>query len=46
VKRGQKVRKGEIITYSGSSGQSTGPHLHYEVWRNGSRVNPVNYLWQ
>lgn len=46
VKRGQRVNKGKIITYSGSSGRSTGPHLHYEVWRNGTRVNPVNYLWQ
>lgn len=46
VKRGQRVNKGKIISYSGSSGRSTGPHLHYEVWRNGTRVNPVNYLWQ
>jgi|SRR5690554_1230499 len=46
VKRGQSVKKGQTITYSGSSGRSTGPHLHYEVWRNGKRVNPANYLWQ
>lgn len=46
VKRGQTVKKGQTIAYSGSSGASTGPHLHYEVWRNGSRVNPVSYLWQ
>lgn len=44
VKAGQAVEKGTIIGYVGNSGQSTGPHLHYEVRRWGNPVNPVNYL--
>ncbi len=39
-----KVEKGEVIGYSGSSGKSTGPHLHYEVRVNGERQNPKDYL--
>jgi murein DD-endopeptidase MepM/ murein hydrolase activator NlpD len=38
---GGVVRRGELIGYVGSSGLSTGPHLHYEVWRNGVAVNPA-----
>lgn len=44
VKAGQQVRKGQVIMYMGSTGFSTGPHVHYEVWVDGQRVNPVNYL--
>lgn len=44
VRAGQKVKRGEIIGYVGSTGNSTGPHVHYEVWLNGRAVNPDTYL--
>lgn len=46
VRKGQKVKRGELIGYVGSSGQSTAPHLHYEVLKDGKFMNPVNYLFQ
>ena len=44
VKYGQAVREGELIGYSGNTGNSTGPHLHFEVRLDGARCNPLNWL--
>ncbi|MFN2099321.1 peptidoglycan DD-metalloendopeptidase family protein [Altererythrobacter sp. MF3-039] len=42
VRRGQSVRRGQVIGYVGSTGLSTGPHLHYEMYRGGRAINPRN----
>jgi len=44
VKFGQKVKKGQVIGYLGNSGRSSGPHLHYEIRKNGIPVNPKLYI--
>ena len=45
VKKGQKVKRGDVIGFVGNTGLSTAPHLHYEVIRDGVKVNPVNYFF-
>ena len=45
VKKGQKVRRGDIIGLTGNSGLSLSPHLHYEVRFNGMRVDPIHYFF-
>ncbi|VXC02806.1 Peptidase M23 [Flavobacterium sp. 9AF] len=42
---GQKVKRGDIIGYVGSTGRSEAPHLHYEVIKNGEKVNPINFYY-
>ncbi|MCY7411211.1 MAG: M23 family metallopeptidase [Chitinophagales bacterium] len=45
VKNGQKINRGDLIGYVGSSGKSTAPHLHYEVWKNGRKIDPINFFF-
>lgn len=44
VKVGQYVKRGEVIAYSGSTGSSTGPHSHYEIWKGGKHINPMPFI--
>ena len=41
VRQGKRVRQGQVIGYVGSTGRSTGPHLHYEIHREGKKINPL-----
>ena len=45
VKKGQKVKRGEVIGFVGNSGISTAPHLHYEVRKDNKKINPVNFYY-
>lgn len=45
VKAGQHITRGQVIGYVGSTGASVGPHLHYEVIKNGSKINPINFYY-
>ena len=44
VKKGDKIKQGDIVAKSGNSGLSTGPHLHYSLWKNGQLTDPMDYV--
>ena len=45
VKKGQKVKRGDLIGFVGSSGRSQAPHLHYEIFKDKKRINPLNFYY-
>lgn len=45
VKKNQKVKRGDVIGFVGSTGRSQAPHLHYEVFKDGERINPINFYY-
>ncbi len=45
VRVGQKIKRGEVIGYVGNSGKSTGPHCHYEVHKNGNKIDPIYFFY-
>lgn len=45
VKKGQKVKRGDLIGFVGSSGRSQAPHLHYEIFKDEQRINPLNFYY-
>ncbi len=46
VRKGQKVKRGQVIGYIGSTGKATGVHLHYEVLKNDDQIDPINFFYQ
>lgn len=45
VKKNQKVHRGDLIGFVGSTGRSEGPHCHYEIFKDGQRINPINFYY-
>ena len=46
VRKGQKVKRGQLIGYIGATGKATGVHLHYEVLKNDDQIDPINFFYQ
>ncbi len=44
VRKGEKVKRGQVVGYSGNTGLSKGPHLHYEIIKDGIKINPIDYF--
>ena len=45
VSKGQKVKRGDLIGFVGNTGRSQAPHLHYEVWKDKEKINPINFYY-
>lgn len=45
VRRGQRVKRGDIIGYVGNTGRSVGPHVHYEIFKDNKKINPLNFYY-
>jgi murein DD-endopeptidase MepM/ murein hydrolase activator NlpD len=45
VRKGQRVKRGDLIGFVGSTGRSEAPHLHYEIFKDGERINPINFYY-
>ena len=45
VRKNQKVKRGDLIGFVGSSGRSEAPHLHYEIFKDKQRINPINFYY-
>jgi len=45
VRKGQKVKRGDLIGFVGNTGRSQAPHLHYEIHKNGTKINPINFYY-
>ena len=45
VRKGQRVKRGDLIGFVGSTGRSEAPHLHYEVFKDDERINPINFYY-
>ena len=45
VRKGQRIKRGDLIGFVGSTGRSEAPHLHYEIFKDGERINPINFYY-
>ena len=45
VRVGQRIKRGDLIGYVGSTGRSEAPHQHYEVWKDRKKINPINFYY-